>query len=198
MVTEQSSPKKQKLPQLFLVAANAFSLIYAVEVGVLSIVLGISALVAGGKVSGVLAFIPFWLSLSAIAFGLIAFVTTKKISDKELLKKAYGVAAAFLFVEFVLAATATIAVPFYSLFAVGEGSIQSALWLNMFLPYLGLTAVVFGLLAVAKKISEGYTKILPTITYVIFGIAGIALILSMVATFVGLYGGSSNSNSYPT
>jgi uncharacterized membrane protein YwzB len=193
----KSETKKKNLPQLFLVAANAFSLVYAVEVGVFSIVMAILALVTGGITGGFLAYYPFWFGISAVVFGLIAFWTMKKITDKDLLKKAYGVAAAFLMVEVIFTATAAISVIPFALFAVGAGgAVQQALWLNMFLPFFGAAAVMAGLLAAVKKIFDGYVKLLPIMTYIVFAVAGIALILAIIATFVGLYGGSGGSYYY--
>jgi hypothetical protein len=193
MTNETTGPAKSKnVSQLFLVATNAFSLVYAVEVGLLAVYVAIRALIEGGATGGVMAYIPLWLGLSAGAFGLIALLTVKKITDHELLKKAYNIVAAFVLVGAVLAMTGAVGVMLFSLFAVGVGAIQGVLWLDLFLPMFAVAAVATGLLAVAKKIAGGMIKLLPIMTYVIFAIAGIALILAIVATFVGLYGGSGS------
>jgi hypothetical protein len=196
---EGAAPVLQKpkgLSQLFLVAANAFSLVCAVEAGALAIILAITALVTGGLSGGVSAYYPLWFGISAAISGLVALWTAKKVTDVEMLKKAYGIATAFVLVELVLAATATISLVLFALFAIGaDGVSQQSLWLNSFLPYLGATAVLAGLLVVVKKISDGVTKLLPIIIYIVFGMAGIALILAIIAVFVGLYGGSSSRYS---
>jgi hypothetical protein len=186
------SAKNKNFSQLFLVAANAFSLVYAVEVGLLAVYVAIRALITGGAAGGVMAYVPLWLGLSAGVFGLIALLTVKKITDQELLKKAYNIVAAFVLAIGVLAATGAVGAMLFSLFAVGVGAIQATLWLDMFLPMLCVAGVAVGFLVIAKKIASGMTKMLPVVAYVIFGIAGIALILAIVATFVGLYGGSSS------
>lgn len=188
-VKKEKATKNKDLPQLFLVAANAFSVVYAVEVGLMAIVMAILALSAGGLVGGITAFYPFWWGLSALVFGLIAFFSMKKITDREMLKKAYGIVAAFLIVEIVIVATAAIAVIPYAIFAAGAGGeIQKMLWLNLFLPFLGVAVVISGFLFVIKKIYDGMIKLLPIVVYVILAIAGVALVMAIIATFTGLYG----------
>jgi hypothetical protein len=196
MVAGTGSPKKEKVPQPFLAKLQAFSLVFAVEIGILAIVLAIKTLIGGGSINGFLSYFPFWFSISAVAFGLILLFSAKKVTDHDQIKCAYGKAAAFLFIEFVIAATAAVAVLPFALFAVGVGEIQGTLWLDFFLPALGTAAVAAGLLVAVKKIKGGYAKLLPILTYVIFGIAGIALILSIVSTFVGFYGGGGGRYYY--
>jgi len=194
-VTQPTQTNKKELPQLFLVAANAFSIFYAVEAGVIAVVLGIKALTTGGAAGAVLAYMPFWFGFSAVIFGLIALLTTKKITDQELLRKAYGVVAAFLLIEAVLAVAAAVAAMLYALFALGtSSSIQQAMWLNVFLPALGIAAGATLFAFIAKKIYDGQTKLISILSYVILGVAGLALILTIIAIFTGLYGGRSGGS----
>ena len=198
-IKKEKTAKKRDVPQVFVVAANAFSVVYAVEIGLFAVYMAIMALVTGGFVGGVPAFYPFWWGLSAAVFGLVAFFSMKKITDREMLKKAYGIVAAFLIVEIVITATAAIAIIPYALFAAGAGGeLQKVLWLNMFLPFLGVAAAITGFLFVIKKIYDGMIKLLPIVTYVILAIAGVAIVLAMIATFVGLYGKSSRSYTTPS
>ena len=186
---KEKTTKKIHLPQAFMVTMNAFSVVFAAEAGVLAVVAAIEMLIDGSF--GILALSPFTLSLMAAAFGLIAMLTMKKITDSGLTKKAYGVASIVLVIQAILAAVATVAIIPFALFAAGAGYVQKYLWLNKFLPYLVTTAVIVGLLFVIKKIYDGMIKLLPNLTYAILGVAGVALILSIVATCVGFYGESS-------
>jgi len=192
-----NSDKKTKidskgLPQIFLVTVNVFSIVFAAEAGIFAIVAAISALAAKGFATGLAAFGPFCLGLSAVVFGLIAMFTIKKITDRDMSRKAWGIVAAILFVQIVLMSVVLVGVIFFALFAAGAGgAVQKELWLNTFLPVLGITAVLVGLLFVVKKIYEGMNKLVPIIIYIIFGVAGIALILSIIAAFIGFYGHNS-------
>ncbi|MCL1876676.1 hypothetical protein FWF74_01410 [Candidatus Saccharibacteria bacterium] len=197
---EENAKAKKKLPQTLVVVLNAFSVVFAAELGILTVTIAIIYLISG--VGGGLAFGPFELSLVAAAFAVIALLTMKKITDAGMMKKAYGVAAIILIVQAICVAVAAVAVIPFALFAAGAGgAVQKSLWLGSFLPSLGVTAVVVGLLFVVKKIYDGVIKILPIVTYVILGIAGLAFILSTISTFIGFYGKNpcesySNFDSY--
>ncbi|MCL2173711.1 hypothetical protein FWH58_00185 [Candidatus Saccharibacteria bacterium] len=181
--------KNHKKPQSFIVAANAFSVVYAVQAGAWALILAIQALATGGLSGGTMALEPLQLGISAVAFGVIAFLTASKITDQDMVKKAYGVAKKILLAELVLMASYLVGLVLYALFAVGSDYVsQQTLWLDRFLPLLGLAVVTAGLLMAVKKIKCGMKELLPIMTYIIFGVAGIALLLTIIATFVGLYG----------
>jgi hypothetical protein len=194
---ENKTPtQKKSLPQSGLAAINAFSLVYAVEAGIFAVVLGIIALTQG-RVGAGTAFPALLIGISALAFGLVALFTMRKITDKNLVKKAYGVAAVILLIEAILYAAMTVGTALYALFSVGIGEIQGNLWLNWFLPLLGLTVVSAGLSFVAKKVYDGMaSKILPIVAYIALGIAGVGILLAMIATFVGWYGSSGRYYYY--
>ncbi|MDR1970210.1 MAG: hypothetical protein LBQ11_02610 [Candidatus Nomurabacteria bacterium] len=179
--------------QGFVAGINAFSLVYAVQASALAIILAIQALTTGGLIGGGMALAPLQIGISAVAFGLIALLTAGKITDKEMVKKVYGIAKKVLLIEVVLMASFLVGLMLYALFAVGAGgTLQRALWLDSFLPLLAMAGVVVGLLFVAKEIKcGGNIKLIPIIAYVILGAAGVALILSIIATFIGLYGNST-------
>jgi hypothetical protein len=191
---EDKTPvQKKSLPQSGLAAINAFSLIYAVEAGLYAVVFGIIALTQG-RVGAGTAYPTLLIGISALVFGLLAFLTMKKITDKEAVKKAYGVAAVVLLIQTVLLASLTVGTALYALFSVGVGSIQGGLWLNGFLPLLGATVVSAGLLVAAKKAYDGLaSKILPIMIYVALGVAGLGILLATIATFVGWYGSGGSS-----
>jgi len=192
---QEAKAKKalKSVSPLFLTAANTFSVVYASVFGLAAAILAVINLVDVSKmskyyISGVLTYPTVFYAVSAIIFGLIAFFTMKKLTDTSMLKKAYAIAAAFLSVAVVLFAAATITTVLYAIFAAGAGAaIQKLLWLNMFLPFFGITAILFGIVCFTKSISDGKIKLLPPYIYTILGISGLGFILAMIATFIGLY-----------
>jgi len=192
---EEKTAKSKRVPQVFIVGINVFSWVCAALMGVYAVVYAIWALAQGGHVGGMLAYNSLTISVSALALGLVALFTNKKITDKEMLKKACGVAAAFLLVGAILYAAVALSTALYGLFAVGASGVsQQAIWVDAFLPKLGMAVAAVGMLFVVKQVRDGMTKLLPIMFYSILAVAGLAIVLSIVATFVGLYGGSGSSS----
>jgi len=191
---EEKSKKSMKpISPVFLTAANTFAVVYASIFGIAAAILAVINIVDVSKmskyyISGTLTFPTVFYAVSAIIFGLIAFFTMKKLTDTAMLKKAYAIAAAFLSVAVVLFASAAITTVLYAIFAAGAGAaFQKLLWLHMFLPFFGITAILAGIVCFTKSISDGKIKLLPPYIYTILGISGLGFILGMVATFIGLY-----------
>ncbi|MDR0957414.1 MAG: hypothetical protein LBM09_02435 [Candidatus Nomurabacteria bacterium] len=180
--------KKMGLSQLFLVTIHVISVAVAAQVAIAAVVSSIFALTTGGEVGGVMAFVPFAASFVASVLILTAVCTAKKITDKETLKKGYSIAAAILTLDVIVALIMAIAVIPFALFAIGVGgSFQKVLWLNTFLPLLGSAAVAAAVLVIVKKLKDGMAKILPILNYIVLGVSAVALVLSIIAAFVGFY-----------
>ena len=172
-------------PQLVLVTAHIISLTLGVIVAVGAVVGGIYALIDGG---GMITLRPFTMALISAMMIIVAGITAKKITDKDILRKGYSIAMAVLSVVGSIAFISAIAILPFALFAVGAGSeVQKELWLDKFLPILAVAITVEAVVFLVYKLQKGMAKLMSIVTYVTLGLASIALILSIIATFIGFY-----------
>ena len=178
--------KKSIVPQLTFVTIHIVSLAVAILIAVGAVVSGILSLVNGG---GMIALAPFTGALIAAVTIIAAGITAKEITDKDMLKKGYSIAMAVLSIIGSIFVISAVAIIPFALFAVGAGSeVQKELWLHRFLPLLGAAVVVEAVVFLTYKLQKGMEKLVSIVKYVTLGLAGVALILSIIATFVGFYG----------
>ncbi|MDR2063441.1 MAG: hypothetical protein LBQ02_01445 [Candidatus Nomurabacteria bacterium] len=201
---------KITMPQKSLAGLNAFSIAIATFFGALSIFGAIAKFVAMGAKSGDgWAFgIPitgvfnntavpalFITAFIALVFGVIGFITLRKITDAEVLQKSYGKTSGFFTILSIIFTSITISVVFYALFALGEksGVVQKDLWLNSFLPSLIVSATAIVTTVLAKQVAAGKTALLRIFGFIALGVAAIGFILVVISTLVGFYGKTSSS-----
>jgi hypothetical protein len=200
---------KVNMPQGLLAPLNAFSIVFAAFFGVVSVFGAIAAFTAAAKTSWSFG-IPlintfnttsvstlFVTAFVAAAFAVIGFITLKKITDAEALKKSYATASNVLTIVAVILTSITVATILYALLALGKSSgvSQGPLWLNSFLPVLIMTAMVIGAKILTKKVADGNTALLRVFGLIALGAGGLGFILVIVATLVGFYGSGSSSTS---
>jgi len=195
---------QKKLSQNLIVAVNAISFGGAAIFGGIGIFAAISNFTKGSwyiygygietLISGIAT--SFFLAVLAVLFGLLAKYTIKKITNADLLKKAYETLAVITLILSVLFVAVALSIAIYALIGVGSKSIsQKELWLNSFLPAL-IAAVVTGIVAcISKKVARGYIAILPLATNIVLGVASVSLILMIVSTAVNIYGKSSSKKA---
>ncbi|MBP5634169.1 hypothetical protein J6X09_00525 [Candidatus Saccharibacteria bacterium] len=143
--------------------------------------------------------------LLTVLFAVAGLISARKITDVEAMKCSWKkVRNVFVFIT-IVEIFKMIALAIYALCGLGKaaGVQQGYLWLNGFLSNvlagLGAAAVA----AIAHMIAAGKTQVLSIMRFVALGIAGAALIITVIATFVGFYNkpglkssGSSSSSSY--
>jgi hypothetical protein len=192
---QQTAPKTAKVDklsakvgasQLALIVTHIVALAAAITTVATATADSITSLIDGG---GMLALSPFKAAIVAAALVLVASITAKKITEKENLKKGYSIAAAAMTVVAAIAAVSAVAIIPFALFAIGAGgSIQKDLWLNNFVPTLISAVVAAATVIVFKKLRDGMPKLMQFVTYGVLGLAGVALILTIIGVFVGFYG----------
>ena len=195
----------KKLSQNLIVAINAISFGGAAIFGGIGIFAAISNFtkgswyIYGGAFEGLIGSVAtsFFLAVLALAFGLLAKFTIKKITSSDLLKKAYvalSVVSKILTVFFVAVA---VSVAIYALIGVGSDYVsQKDLWLNGFLAALISAAVAGAVAMISHKVASEKITILPLATHAVLGVASLSLLLMIISTIVNLYGNGSSSSSY--
>lgn len=195
----------KKLSQNLIIAVNAISFTGAAIFGGIGIFAAIANFTKGDwriYSSGIESLIggidtSFFLAILALALGILARYTIKKITNADLLKKAYGIVAAVSVVLTTLFVAVAVSIALYALIGIGSKAIsQKELWLNGFLSAMIAAAVACGVAYVAKKVSAGKIAILPIATNIALGVSSLSLLLMIISTVVNIYG-SSNSR-YPS
>ncbi|MDR0591153.1 MAG: hypothetical protein LBG75_01155 [Candidatus Nomurabacteria bacterium] len=185
----------KKLPQPFIVALNTVSLSLAGVLSVFSVLTAAANFTKGewlftSPYFNGLTNIPLTLVLSvaAVLFAVIATITLKKITDADILKKAYSIVAVVAITATVIALSAALSAVLLSLLTVGvEGNDQGAIWLSGFLPAMIVAVITTGLALLAKAVACGKISILPVVTYAVLGIASFSLLLWIISDLVYLY-----------
>ncbi|MCL2280703.1 hypothetical protein FWC31_02350 [Candidatus Saccharibacteria bacterium] len=188
---EEKSVKCKKMPQELVAGISVAAWVCAALMSAYAVVYAIWTLNYGGILGGRFAHDALSIGTVALTLGFIAFFMDKKITDKEIFGKVCGIAKKVLFFGAIMYLAAALATALYALFAIGaDGISQQSVWVDMFLPKLGIAAAAIGLKFLIKEICCGTTKIkiMPFVFYAIFAVAGLAILLSIISTFVGLYG----------
>ena len=127
--------------------------------------------------------------LLTVLFSVIGLITARKLTDVDAMKCSWKtIRNAFVIIAGV-EIFKMIALAIYALCGLGKkaGVDQGDLWLNGFLTNtlaaLGAAAIAF----IANMIAAGKTQVLSIMRFVALGIAGAALIITVIATFVGFY-----------
>ena len=127
--------------------------------------------------------------LLTVLFSVIGLITARKLTDVNAMKCSWKtIRNAFAIIAGV-EIFKMIALAIYALCGLGKkaGVDQGDLWLNGFLTNtlaaLGAAAIAF----IAHMIAAGKTQVLSIMRFVALGIAGAALIITVIATFVGFY-----------
>lgn len=149
-----------------------------------------------------------WVSfaIAAILLAIVPFVLVKKVTDGEAVKTEFAKGAKVLWVVVALNAFLAIATIFVSLFSMGiEGmgektaeALQKRYWLGTFVPVL-VAALVNGIGAFfLNAIAKGKMTLMNTFKIVNICVAGVAVVLMVVASLVTLHPkqSSSSNNSY--
>ena len=191
----------KKLPQNLIVAVNAISFAGAAIFGGLGIFAAIANftndwIIYGGGIESLVGAVAtsFFLAVLALCFGLLAKFTIKKITNADLLKKAYGIVAVVAGLLAVLFVVVAVSVAIYALIVVGSKYVdQGDLWLSGFLSALIAAVVAGGTAYLAKKITTGKIAILPLATNAVLGVASLSFLLMIISTIVNTYGDSPSS-----
>lgn len=185
---------------------NAFAISFAVFFGAMAIFSAIAGFTKGDWTFNIpligAAFANVGLAsalitgLLAVVFAVIGLMTIGKITDKAALVKSWTMVSKVFFVLTCIYVVSMVGLALYSLFALGKKGLDHGdLWLSSFLPNL-ITALVAGVMAyLAKMIAAGKTATLRMLSAVATGIASVGLILVIIQTLVGFYGGTSSSSS---
>lgn len=133
--------------------------------------------------------------LLTVAFAVIGLITARKITDINAMKSSWKCVRNFFAVVAAIEIFKMLTLAIYALCGLGKkaGVDQGYLWLNGFLSNtlaaLGAAAMVF----IANAIAAGKTQVLSIMRFIALGIAGVALIITVIATFVGFYAKKSSS-----
>ncbi|MDL2236138.1 hypothetical protein LJC07_08415 [Christensenellaceae bacterium OttesenSCG-928-L17] len=194
---------QKKLSQNLIVAVNAISFTGAAIFGGIGIFAAIANFTKGdwsiynGSIESLIGTIStsFFLAILALLFGILAKMTIKKISDANILKKAYGTVAVVSGLLTILFIAVAVSIAIFALISIGSKSVdQGTLWLSGFLSSIICAAVTFGTALIAKKVSDGQIKLLPMATNIVLGISSLSALLMLISTIVNVYG--NNSSSY--
>ena len=145
----------------------------------------------------------FACGLLTVLFAVVGLISARKITDINAMKGSWKCVRNVFVVIATLEVFKMVALAIYALCGLGKaaGVQQGYLWLNGFLSNvlagLGAAAVA----AIAHMIAAGKTQVLSIMRFVALGIAGAALSITVIATFVGFYNkpslkGSSSSSDY--
>lgn len=133
----------------------------------------------------------------AVLFAVIGLISARKITDIDAMKSSWKCARNAFAVIAGIEIVKMILIAIYGLAGVGvekSGVQEGYLWLNGFLSNtlsaLGAAAIAF----VAHMIAQGKTQVLSIIRFVALGIAGVAIILATISTFVTFYSGCGKTD----
>lgn len=197
---------KMKIAGDKVAGLNAFAVSFAMFFGVLTIFAAIAGFTSGNWVFGIPLIGAFFANVGAasvvttallsVAFGIIALMTIGKITDAQSLSKSWNAVSKVFFVLMQIYAVSMIGIAIYSLLSLGKKTVdQGDLWLSGFLPNF-ITAALAGTMAyVGKKIADGKTVLLRTLSMIAMGIAGVAFVLVIIQTLVSFYATKSSSST---
>ena len=191
----------KKLSQNLIVAVNAISFGGAAIFGGIGIFAAIANFtkgewrIYGGSIEGLIGSIAtsFFLAVLALGLGILARYTLKKITNSDLLKKAYGTLAVVAGIIGVVLVAVAVSIAIYALIVVGSKASQKELWLNGFLAAIIAAIVAFATTYIANKVSSGKIAVLPMATNIVLGVASLSFLLMVISTIVNVYGKSSSS-----
>ena len=157
---------------------------------------------------------PYWqllvwisFAIAAILLAIVPFALVKKVTDGEMVKSEFAKGAKILWVVVALNVFLAVATIFISLFSMGiEGmsektaeALQKRYWLGTFVPVL-VAALVNGAGAFfLGSIAKGKMALMNIFKIASICIAGVAVVLMIVASLVTLHpkkGSGSSSSSY--
>jgi hypothetical protein len=170
---------------------------WSVDIPLVGWILGSNSIGSGFLGSkGLILFPIFATGLLTLIFAIIGLISARKITDIEAMKSSWKCTRNFFILVTVIEVFKMIAIALIGLFGIGEKSkvAEGYLWLNGF---LGNTLAAIGAAAVAfisHMIANGKTQVLSMMRFVALGVAGVALILGVVTTFVNFYSGCSDSD----
>ncbi len=174
---------------------------WSVDVPFVGYILGDNFSGWGGSVSIAL----LATGLLTVLFAVIGLITARKITNVDAMKSSWKCVRNFFVIVAGIEIFKMIALAIYALCGLGKtsGVQQGYLWLNGFLSNVLAAAAAAGVAFVANAIAAGKTQVLSIMRFVALGVAGVALIITVIATFVGFYskpdyskGSSSSSSSY--
>jgi hypothetical protein len=141
--------------------------------------------------------------LLTVLFAVAGLISARKITDVNAMKSSWKCARNIFVVIAVIEIFKMIALAIYALCGLGKaaGVQQGYLWLNGFLSNTLAALGAAAIAAIAHMIAAGKTQVLSIMRFVALGIAGAALIITVIATFVGFYNkpslkGSSSADDY--
>lgn len=214
-VVEPVKMPKVKADNKFIAGLNAVCISLAVFFGWMTIFAAIAGFTKKGWGVGIplvgtilgantdqmsIAFVAGFLSVLLAVAGLI---TARKITDVNAMKDSWKCVRNLFIVIAGIEVLKMLCLAIYSLLGIGEksGVEQGYLWLNGFLSNTLAAIAAVGIVFIAHAIAQGKTQVLSIMRFVALGIAGAALIITVIATFVGFYNkpslkGSSSSSDY--
>ncbi|MCL2001889.1 hypothetical protein FWG76_00590 [Candidatus Saccharibacteria bacterium] len=135
-----------------------------------------------------------WISfgLAAILLAIVPFIVVKKITDGDAVKESFSTASRVLWAVAALNAFLAFATLFISLFSAGiEGISESAAeamqkqyWLGTFVPVFMAAGVNAASAFFVGNIAKGKMALMNTFKIVNIGIAGLAIVMMLVANMV--------------
>jgi hypothetical protein len=195
---------KLHTPQGLLATINAFSIAFATFFSVNSIFGAIANFTKGEwtfsiPVIGQFSVVKdsstlFMTAFIAVVFALVGLLTLKKITDAEILKKAYTKISSFFAIISVILTSIAAGTIIYALLALGEksGVDQGDLWLSGFLPALILAATSVAVTVLTAKIASGKTALLRVLSLIALCVAAVGFILVVISTLVNFYAEKSS------
>lgn len=135
--------------------------------------------------------------LLTVAFAVIGLITARKITDINAMKSSWKCVRNFFAIVAAVEIFKMITLAIYALCGLGKkaGVDQGYLWLNGFLSNTLAAAGAAAMVFIANAIAAGKTQVLSIMRFIALGIAGVALIITVIATFVGFYSGKGSSYS---
>ena len=154
-----------------------------------------------GSYGGTVSITLLATGLLTVLFAVAGLISARKITDVEAMKCSWKKARNIFVVIAGIEIFKMIALAIYALCGLGKaaGVDQGYLWLNGFLTNTLAALGAAAIAAIAHMIANGKTQVLSIMRFVALGIAGAALIITVIATFVGFYNkpkASSSLDSY--
>ncbi len=134
--------------------------------------------------------------LLTVLFAVIGLITARKITDINAMKSSWKCVRNLFVVIAAIEVFKMIALAIYALCGLGKqaGVQQGYLWLNGFLSNTLAAAAAAAMVFIANAIAAGKTQVLSIMRFIALGIASVALIITVIATFVGFYSKKSSSS----
>ena len=139
-----------------------------------------------------------------VLFAVAGLITARKITDINAMKSSWKCVRNLFVIIAGIEIFKMLMLAIYALCGVGDksGVKQGYLWLNGFLSNTLAALAAATMAFIAHLIAQGKTQVLSIMRFVALGVAGVALIIAIISTFVNFYGkktssysGSSNSGS---